>query len=154
QQLAAYVSWVNAQLRKKPGLKPVSDLRQDLRDGVVLAHLIEIVAGELLDGIHYVPCDDQERKQNVEKVLQFVSSKRIRMPQTSARDIVEGNLKSAMRLILALAAHFKPSASARVPLAPRPITDLIPPWPWLRMQQQHWQQPDRMPPAPAALFFI
>ncbi|KAK3524348.1 hypothetical protein QTP70_028045 [Hemibagrus guttatus] len=34
------------------------------------------------------------------------------MPQTSARDIVEGNLKSAMRLILALAAHFKPSASA------------------------------------------
>uniref|UniRef100_A0A8C1QQ98 Dixin n=1 Tax=Cyprinus carpio TaxID=7962 RepID=A0A8C1QQ98_CYPCA len=112
QQLAAYVSWVNAQLRKKPGLKPVSDLRQDLRDGVVLAHLIEIVAGELLDGIHYVPHNDQERKQNVEKVLQFVSSKRIRMPQTSARDIVEGNLKSAMRLILALAAHFKPSASA------------------------------------------
>ncbi|XP_043077479.1 dixin-A isoform X1 [Puntigrus tetrazona] len=112
QQLAAYVSWVNAQLRKKPGLKPVSDLRQDLRDGVVLAHLIEIVAGELLDGIHYVPRDDQEKKQNVEKVLQFVSSKRIRMPQTSARDIVEGNLKSAMRLILALAAHFKPSASA------------------------------------------
>ncbi|ROL47611.1 Dixin, partial [Anabarilius grahami] len=112
QQLAAYVSWVNAQLRKKPGLNPVSDLRQDLRDGVVLAHLIEIVAGELLDGIHYVPRDDQEKKQNVEKVLQFVSSKRIRMPQTSARDIVEGNLKSAMRLILALAAHFKPSASA------------------------------------------
>ncbi|XP_059398140.1 dixin-A-like [Carassius carassius] len=112
QQLAAYVSWVNAQLRKKPELKPVSDLRQDLRDGVILAHLIEIVAGELLDGIHYVPQDDQEKKQNVEKVLQFVSSKQIRMPQTSARDIVEGNLKSAMRLILALAAHFKPSVSA------------------------------------------
>ncbi|XP_058271660.1 dixin-A isoform X2 [Hemibagrus wyckioides] len=112
QQLVAYVSWVNAQLRKKPGLKPVSDLRQDLRDGVVLTHLIEIVAGELLEGIHYSPKDNQEKRENVEKVLQFVSSKRIRMPQTSARDIVEGNLKSAMRLILALAAHFKPSASA------------------------------------------
>lgn len=95
-------------------------------------------AGELLDGIHYEPRNDQEKKQNVEKVLQFVSSKRIRMPQTSAKgeyhhrlfntvklinrliqdllfvpkDIVEGNLKSAMRLILALAAHFKPSSSA------------------------------------------
>ncbi|XP_076129970.1 dixin-like isoform X2 [Alosa pseudoharengus] len=111
-QVATYVSWVNAQLRKKPGVKPVHDLRQDLRDGVVLAHLIEIVAGELLDGIHYAPLDPQEKKQNVEKVLQFMSSKRIRMPQTSARDIVDGNLKSAMRLILALAAHFKPSASA------------------------------------------
>ncbi|KAK1788267.1 hypothetical protein P4O66_016714 [Electrophorus voltai] len=112
QQLAAYVSWVNAQLRKKPGVTPVSDLRQDLRDGVVLAHLIEIVAGELLEGIHYSPRDNQEKRENVERVLQFVSSKRIRMPQTSARDIVEGNLKPAMRLILALAAHFKPSASA------------------------------------------
>ncbi|XP_035289894.1 dixin-A isoform X2 [Anguilla anguilla] len=112
EQLAAYVSWVNAQLRKKPGVPPVRDLRQDLRDGVVLAHLIEIVAGELLEGIHYEPRDGQESRENVEKVLQFVSSKRIRMPQTSARDIVEGNLKSAMRLILALAAHFKPSASA------------------------------------------
>uniref|UniRef100_A0A8B9K6Z2 Dixin n=1 Tax=Astyanax mexicanus TaxID=7994 RepID=A0A8B9K6Z2_ASTMX len=112
QQLAAYVSWVNAQLRKKPGVMPVSDLRQDLRDGVVLAYLIEIVAGELLEGIHCSPRDNQEKKENVEKVLQFVSSKKIRMPQTSARDIVEGNLKSAMRLILALAAHFKPSASA------------------------------------------
>lgn len=41
------MSWVNAQLRKKPGLKPVSDLRQDLRDGVVLAHLIEIVGKKI-----------------------------------------------------------------------------------------------------------
>ncbi|TSL04253.1 putative ATP-dependent RNA helicase DDX10 [Bagarius yarrelli] len=112
QQLVAYVSWVNAQLKKKPGLTPVRDLRQDLRDGVVLVHLIEIVAGEVLEGIHFSPKDNQEKRENVEKVLQFVSSKRIRMPQTSARDIVEGNLKSAMRLILALAAHFKPSASA------------------------------------------
>ncbi|XP_030638367.1 dixin-A [Chanos chanos] len=111
QQLAAYVSWVNTQLKKKPNIKPVSDLRQDLRDGVVLAHLVEIVAGELLEGIHYAPRDSQERRANVEKVLQFVMSKRIRMPQTSARDIVDGNLKSAMRLILALAAHFKPSTS-------------------------------------------
>jgi len=43
QQLAAYVSWVNSQLRRRPGLKPVADLRRDLQDGVVLAHLIEIV---------------------------------------------------------------------------------------------------------------
>ncbi|XP_069039064.1 dixin isoform X8 [Lepisosteus oculatus] len=112
QQLQAYVSWVNSQLRRRPGLQPVQDLRRDLRDGVVLAHLVEIVAGELLEGVHYSPADPQEMRENVEKVLQFVASKRIRMHQTSARDIVEGNLKSVMRLILALAAHFKPSASA------------------------------------------
>lgn len=43
QQLAAYVSWVNTQLKKKPGLKPITDLRRDLQDGVVLTQLIEIV---------------------------------------------------------------------------------------------------------------
>lgn len=43
QQLQAYVAWVNSQLKKKPTIKPVQDLRQDLRDGVILALLIEIV---------------------------------------------------------------------------------------------------------------
>nr|XP_014345377.1 PREDICTED: dixin [Latimeria chalumnae] len=113
QQLQAYVAWVNSQTRKKPGVRLVQDLRLDLRDGVILSHLIEIVAGEKLSGIHLEPSSQQEMRENVEKILQFVASKHIRMHQTFAKDIVEGNLKSVMRLILALAAHFKPSASVR-----------------------------------------
>ncbi|XP_013201733.1 dixin isoform X3 [Microtus ochrogaster] len=110
QQLQAYVAWVNAQLKKRPSVKPVQDLRQDLRDGVILAYLIEIV-GEKLSGVQLSPSNQQEMKDNVERVLQFVASKKIRMHQTSAKDIVEGNLKSIMRLVLALAAHFKPGSS-------------------------------------------
>ncbi|KAM6234529.1 dixin isoform 1-T1 [Spheniscus humboldti] len=111
QQLQAYVAWVNSQLKKKqPTIKPVQDLRQDLRDGVILALLIEIVAGEKLNSIQVNPTSQQEMRENVEKVLQFVASKKIRMHQTSAKDIVDGNLKSIMRLILALAAHFKPGS--------------------------------------------
>ncbi|XP_078235712.1 dixin isoform X3 [Pogona vitticeps] len=118
QQLQAYVAWVNAQLKKKPSVKPVQDLRQDLRDGVVLASLIEIVAGEKLSGVQASPASQQEMKENVEKVLQFVASKKIRMHQMSAKDIVDGNLKCIMRLILALAAHFKPSSSKPPSQAP------------------------------------
>ncbi|XP_023592745.1 dixin isoform X3 [Trichechus manatus latirostris] len=114
QQLQAYVAWVNAQLKKRPAVKPVQDLRQDLRDGVILTYLIEIVAGEKLSGVQLSPSNQQEMKNNVEKVLQFVASKKIRMHQTSAKDIVEGNLKSIMRLVLALAAHFKPGSSRMV----------------------------------------
>ncbi|XP_012932086.1 dixin isoform X4 [Heterocephalus glaber] len=114
QQLQAYVAWVNAQLKKRPLVKPVQDLRKDLRDGVILAYLIEIVAGEKLSGVQLSPSNQQEMKNNVEKVLQFVASKKIRMHQTSAKDIVEGNLKSIMRLVLALAAHFKPGSSRTV----------------------------------------
>ncbi|XP_050178966.1 dixin isoform X3 [Myiozetetes cayanensis] len=114
QQLQAYVAWVNSQLKKKPAVKPVQDLRQDLRDGVTLALLIEIVAGEKLSGIEANPTSQQQMRENVEKVLQFVASKKIRMHQTSAKDIVDGNLKSTMRLILALAAHFKPGSGRAV----------------------------------------
>ncbi|XP_032694303.1 dixin-like [Lontra canadensis] len=114
QQLQAYVAWVNAQLKKRPAVKPVQDLRQDLRDGVILVYLIEIVAGEKLKGVQLAPSNQQEMKNNVEKVLQFVASKKIRMHQTSAKDIVEGNLKSIMRLVLALAAHFKPGSNRTV----------------------------------------
>ncbi|XP_074929707.1 dixin isoform X1 [Chelonoidis abingdonii] len=110
QQLQAYIAWVNSQLKKKAAIKPVQDLRQDLRDGVILATLIELVAGEKLNGIQVSPTSQQEMRENVEKVLQFVASRKIRMHQTSAKDIVDGNLKSIMRLILALAAHFKPGS--------------------------------------------
>ncbi|XP_013858613.1 dixin isoform X2 [Austrofundulus limnaeus] len=113
EQLAAYVSWVNSQLRRKPGLKAITDLRQDLQDGVVLVQLIEVVAGEVLEGVFTPPQNKEESRKNVEKVLQFISSRHIRMSHISARDIVDGNLKSVMRIILALAAHFKPSASQR-----------------------------------------
>ncbi|XP_073458539.1 dixin isoform X1 [Aquarana catesbeiana] len=114
QQLQAYVAWVNSQLKKKAGVGAVQDLRLDLRDGVVLGHLIEIVAGEKLSGIHQQPNNTQEMKENVEQVLQFMASKKIRMHQTTAKDIVDGNLKSIMRIILTLAAHFKPVSGRSV----------------------------------------
>ncbi|XP_068457230.1 dixin isoform X3 [Clinocottus analis] len=113
EQLAAYVSWVNSQLKRKPGLKPITNLRHDLQDGVVLLQLIEIVAGEMLEGVYVAPQNKEESRKNVAQVLQFISSRHIRMPHISARDIVDGNLKSVMRIILALAAHFKPSANHR-----------------------------------------
>ncbi|XP_027888002.1 dixin-like isoform X7 [Xiphophorus couchianus] len=113
QQLAAYVSWVNSQLKRKLGLQPIGDLRRDLQDGVVLVQLIEIVAGEVLQGVYTPSLNKEESRKNVEEVLKFISSRNIRMPRISAKDIVDGNLKSIMRIILALAAHFKPSASQR-----------------------------------------
>ena len=43
QQLQAYIAWVNSQLRKRPGLDAVQDLRTDLQSGETLAQLIEII---------------------------------------------------------------------------------------------------------------
>ncbi|TRY77851.1 hypothetical protein TCAL_06147 [Tigriopus californicus] len=110
QQLQAYIAWVNSQLRKRPDLKPVQDLRTDLQTGEVLAQLIEIISGERIVGIEYNPESLQGMRENLERILQFMAHKRIRMHQISSKEILEGNLKAVMRLILALAAHYKPQS--------------------------------------------
>ncbi|PIK48586.1 putative dixin [Apostichopus japonicus] len=85
QQLQAYVAWVNSQLKKKPGCHMVEDLRRDMQDGVALVHLLEIVSGESLARADYTPQTSTAMKENVERVLQFMTTKRIRMHHTSAK---------------------------------------------------------------------
>lgn len=42
-------------------------------------------AGEVLSGVYVPPQNKEESRRNVEQVLQFISSRRIRMPHISAR---------------------------------------------------------------------
>lgn len=49
-------------------------------------------------------------RENLERVLQFMASKKIRMHAITSKEVLEGNLKAVMRLILALAAHYKPQS--------------------------------------------
>ncbi|KAI0234361.1 Dixin [Lamellibrachia satsuma] len=110
-QIKAYIAWVNAQLKKRSdGTQQVTDLKVDMHDGVALVDLIDIVAGKHLEGINRDPSSADEMLANVEQVIHFMTLSKIKMHHTAARDIVEGNMKSIMRLILALAAHFKPNS--------------------------------------------
>ncbi|XP_028401481.1 dixin-like isoform X2 [Dendronephthya gigantea] len=107
--MQAYVAWTNSQLKKLPGCKVIEDLARDMQDGVALAQLIEVVAGEKIE-IDPEPASPLIMKDNVEKILLFISARKIRLHHVTAKDIVSGNMKAIMRLILALAAHFKPSS--------------------------------------------
>lgn len=46
---------------------------------------LKFAAGEVLEGVYVAPLNREESKKNVEKVLQFISSRHIRMPHISAR---------------------------------------------------------------------
>ncbi|XP_064650993.1 dixin-like isoform X2 [Lineus longissimus] len=109
QQLHAYIAWMNSQLKRRPGSRMITDLTADMQNGVALIQLVEILSGESLHG-NPCPTTIPEMRDNIDLVLQLMISKRIRMHQTNPRDIVEGNLKSIMRLILALAVHYKPNS--------------------------------------------
>ena len=69
-----------------------------------------ITAGEKIAGIIYQPESLQGMRENLDRILQFMASKKIRMHQITSKEILEGNLKAVMRLILALAAHYKPQS--------------------------------------------
>ncbi|XP_078379226.1 dixin-like isoform X2 [Oculina patagonica] len=104
-----YVAWVNSQLKKRPGSRFVREIPRDTRDGVALVQLVEVLAGESLK-FDESPTTYASKKENVDQVLHFMAAQKIKMRQISSKDIVEGNLKATMRLVLALAAHFKPGS--------------------------------------------
>jgi len=68
------------------------------------------LAGEKITGVQYAPESLQGMRENLERVLRFMQSRKIRMHPITSREILEGNLKAVMRLILALAAHYKPQS--------------------------------------------
>ncbi|XP_039258101.2 dixin-like [Styela clava] len=110
KQIETYIAWVNSQLKKRAGNKPVTDLKTDFRDGVVLVTLVEIISGEKLDGV-YIPAKNlEEKRRNINSVLKFLTKKSIRMHHITEKDVINGNVKSLMKLILTLAAHFKPAS--------------------------------------------
>ncbi|RMZ98956.1 dixin isoform X4 [Brachionus plicatilis] len=108
-QIQNYITWINSHLKKRPGVKLVEHLHTDLANGVSLIHLIEVISGTVLADVNLNPKTQSECRENIEKILKFMQQNSVKMHQTSAKEILDGNLKSIMRLVLALAAHFKPT---------------------------------------------
>jgi len=107
--MQAYIQWVNSQLRKRPGSRVVDDLQNDMKDGVALLQLIEVVGNEKM-GIIESPISISDMSSNVTNVLKFMAERKVKMHQINCKEIVEGNKRAIMRVILALAAHFKPGS--------------------------------------------
>lgn len=77
---------------------------------LIKSNFCAVLAGERIAGIQYKPESIHGMRENLERILQFMAAKRIRMHQITSKEVLEGNLKAIMRLILALAAHYKPQS--------------------------------------------
>lgn len=107
-QVDTYVSWINSQLEKRSYSRHVLNLSQDLRDGVVLLQLVEVISREKQNICNGSSLSDM--RNNISNVLEFLSRNNVRIHHIMPKEIMEGNLKATMRLVLALAAHFKPDS--------------------------------------------
>ncbi|GBL98818.1 Dixin [Araneus ventricosus] len=118
-RLRAYVGWLNSQLRKEEGgVRKVSDLRNDLRDGVILAHLVASLGNDIVPGINTNPRTEAQAKENVDRLFRFLIRKGVPIHSLTPKEICDGDLKAIMRLVHAVASHYKPDTVLN---PPRPI---------------------------------
>lgn len=103
QQKKAFTAWCNSHLLKV-GTK-IDTIEEDFRDGLKLMLLLEVISGEQL------PKPDRGRMRfhriaNVNKALEFIESKGVKLVSIGAEEIVDGNLKMTLGMIWTIILRF------------------------------------------------
>ncbi|RVE46943.1 hypothetical protein evm_008422 [Chilo suppressalis] len=102
-QKKTFTKWVNKHLKKVN--RHVGDLFEDLRDGLNLISLLEVLSGE------HLPRERGRMRfhmlQNVQMALDFLRYKKIKLVNIRAEDIVDGNPKLTLGLIWTIILHFQ-----------------------------------------------
>ena len=108
KQVDAYITWINRHLEHHPHRRLVKDLQKDMRDGVAFLQLVEVIGGVDQNILYDKQLTLADIQSNINRVLDFLSNNNVRIHHILPKEIIEGKLKPIMRLILLLAAHFKP----------------------------------------------
>ncbi|CAC5412177.1 ACTN1_4 [Mytilus coruscus] len=103
QQKKTFTAWCNSHLRKAG--TQIEDIDEDFRNGLKLMLLLEVISGEQL------PRPDRGKMRfhkiaNVNKALDFIASKGVRLVSIGAEEIVDGNCKMTLGMIWTIILRF------------------------------------------------
>eukprot|EP00795_Rhopilema_esculentum_P003339 gene3339-1688_t len=104
QQTKTFTAWCNSHLRKVN--VQIEAINEDFRDGLKLMLLLEVISGEKF------PQRPERGKlrfhqiSNVNKALDFISKKGVRLVGVGAEEIVDGNLKMTLGMIWTIILRF------------------------------------------------
>ncbi|XP_074600790.1 alpha actinin isoform X2 [Brevipalpus obovatus] len=103
QQRKTFTAWCNSHLRKAG--TQIENIEEDFRSGLKLMLLLEVISKESL------PRPDKgkmrfHRIANVNKALDFIASKGVRLVSIGAEEIVDGNVKMTLGLIWTIILRF------------------------------------------------
>ncbi|VEN42511.1 unnamed protein product, partial [Callosobruchus maculatus] len=106
-QKKTFVNWINSYLSKRvPPLK-IEDLIEDLKDGTKLLALLEVLSGERLPVERGRVLRRPHFLSNVNTALQFLTSKRIKLVNINASDLVDGRPPVVLGLIWTIILYFQ-----------------------------------------------
>lgn len=103
QQKKTFTAWCNSHLRKVN--VHIDEINEDFRDGLKLMLLLEVISGDRL------PKPEKGRLRfhlvsNVNKALNFIASKGVKLVSVGAEEIVDGNLKMTLGMIWTIILRF------------------------------------------------
>uniref|UniRef100_A0A8C6UZZ2 Actinin, alpha 1 n=1 Tax=Neogobius melanostomus TaxID=47308 RepID=A0A8C6UZZ2_9GOBI len=103
QQRKTFTAWCNSHLRKTG--TQIENIEEDFRDGLKLMLLLEVISGERLAKpergkmrVHKI--------SNVNKALNFIASKGVKLVSIGAEEIVDGNAKMTLGMIWTIILRF------------------------------------------------
>uniref|UniRef100_A0A8C1UUZ3 Actinin, alpha 4 n=1 Tax=Cyprinus carpio TaxID=7962 RepID=A0A8C1UUZ3_CYPCA len=103
QQRKTFTAWCNSHLRKAG--TQIENIEEDFRDGLKLMLLLEVISGERL------PKPERGKMRvhkinNVNKALDFIASKGVKLVSIGAEEIVDGNAKMTLGMIWSIILRF------------------------------------------------
>ncbi|XP_044743684.1 alpha-actinin, sarcomeric isoform X1 [Chrysoperla carnea] len=103
QQKKTFTAWCNSHLRKAG--TAIENIEEDFRNGLKLMLLLEVISGETL------PKPDRGKMRfhkiaNVNKALDYIASKGVKLVSIGAEEIVDGNLKMTLGMIWTIILRF------------------------------------------------
>jgi actinin alpha len=103
QQKKTFTAWCNSHLRKAG--TAIDNIEDDFRNGLKLMLLLEVISGETL------PKPDRGKMRfhkiaNVNKALDYIASKGVKLVSIGAEEIVDGNLKMTLGMIWTIILRF------------------------------------------------
>ncbi|KAG8444102.1 hypothetical protein GDO86_009332 [Hymenochirus boettgeri] len=103
QQRKTFTAWCNSHLRKAGTM--IENIEDDFRNGLKLMLLLEVISGERL------PKPDRGKMRfhkiaNVNKALDFIASKGVKLVSIGAEEIVDGNVKMTLGMIWTIILRF------------------------------------------------
>lgn len=103
QQKKTFTAWCNSHLRKAG--TSIESIEEDFRNGLKLMLLLEVISGEPL------PKPDRGKMRfhkiaNVNKALEFIEGKGVKLVSIGAEEIVDGNVKMTLGLIWTIILRF------------------------------------------------
>uniref|UniRef100_UPI00398E76DD nesprin-1 n=1 Tax=Pristiophorus japonicus TaxID=55135 RepID=UPI00398E76DD len=106
-QKRTFTKWINSHLAKRNPPIIVNDLFEDIKDGVMLLALLEVLSGQKLPGeqgrklkrIHWV--------NNIGTALKFLEGRRIKLVNINSTDIADGRPSIVLGLMWTIILYFQ-----------------------------------------------